>query len=112
MIPAEDHRGAVPLAYRLQVFLLVWWEKVVQRSGPVARQRSIGVAIVVEDLVFEPERGVVGRLRHGGLLGHVVLDAAVPAGGDLPLPAQLEATEGPQRHQFAALAGLPARPLG
>src|SRR3989475_13222379 len=93
MIPAEDHRGAVPLAYRLQVFLLVRWEKVVQRSGPVARQRSIGVAIVVEDLVLEPECGVVGGPRHGELPGPVLRDAPFRAGRALPLPAIPESTE-------------------
>src|SRR5213592_3838083 len=69
-------------------------------------------ALGFEDLVLEPERGVVGRLRHGELLRHVVLDAAVRTGRDLPLPAQLEVTERLHRHQVAAQGGLSVRQLG
>src|SRR6184192_167081 len=45
-------------------------------------------------------------------LRHVVLDAAVRTGRDLPLPAQLEVAERVQRHQVAALGGLSVRQLG
>ena len=65
--------------------------------------------IVVEHLVLEAERSVVGSVGHRDFFGDVVLDAAISSRRNLPLPRELEIPKGVLRHQIATGGRLAIR---
>src|SRR5437667_10527546 len=75
----------------------------------MGRDLVVLVKAVVEHLILEAERGVVGSIGHRDLFRHVVLHAAVPCSTDLPFPRELEVAKGIASHEIAACGGLAVR---
>jgi len=109
----EDDAPFVELAHRLQMLVCARFLQIVERSrGAVRTVSCVRVSIVVENLIFETERGVAGGRVRRHRLGNVVLDAAIGAGRDLPLERELEVLERVEGHDVPAFEGLPIRCLG
>src|SRR3954465_93146 len=109
VIAAKDDPRAVPFAYRRELFVGARCDQIVKRSGAVGRHLVVFVKTVVQHLVLEAERRVVGRVRHRDLFGDVVFDAAVSGATDLPFPRKVKIAERIRRHQVAAGSRLTIR---
>src|SRR5262245_910322 len=112
VIAAEDYARLIPLAYGAQLLPRSRGNQIVQRTGAVARELPVLVTVVIENLILESERRVIWRLGDGEFFGDVVLDPAVRARRDFPLPGQLEVGETVHRHEITAGERLPVRQRG
>src|SRR5689334_3363298 len=64
MIAAKDDTGGVPIAYRIQTLIGVWRDEIVESARAVRRDFVVFMEIVIQHLVLEAKRGMIGRVSH------------------------------------------------
>ena len=109
VIAAKHYLRGVPFTYGCQLFVRARRDKIVKRAGAVRWDLVVLVQTVVEHLILEPERSVIGSIGHRDLFRNVVLHAAVPRSTDLPFPGELEIAKRLAGHEIATGRGLSVR---